>query len=49
MNSGDFDVSMSASPGKLDKQLERIMNEHRNKNQDEDFEDLMSNIERESN
>ena len=25
------------------------MNDHRNKGQDEDFEDLMSNIERESN
>ena len=27
MASGDFDVSISASPGKLDRNLEKMMNE----------------------
>ena len=48
MNSNDFDVSISQSPGKLDRQLEKIVAEHQRKTQEEDFEDLMSNIERES-
>jgi hypothetical protein len=48
MNSNDFDVSISQSPGKLDRQLEKIVAEHQRKTQEEDFEDLMSNIEKES-
>ena len=48
MNSNDFDISISQSSGKLDRQLEKIVNEHQRKTQEEDFEDLMSNIERES-
>ena len=49
LNSGDFDVSASLSPGKFDRQLEKIMNDQRKQNQDDDFEELMSNIEKESN
>ena len=48
LNSGDFDVSNSQSPGKLDRQLENIMDELGRINQQDDFEDLMSNIEKES-
>ena len=48
LNSNDFDVSQSPSPGKLDKQLENIMDELGRINQEDDFEDLMSNIEKES-
>ena len=48
LNSNDFDVSNSQSPGKLDRQLENIMDELGRINQQDDFEDLMSNIEKES-
>jgi hypothetical protein len=48
LNSNDFDVSNSPSPGKLDRQLENIMDELGRINQQDDFEDLMSNIEKES-
>lgn len=48
LNSNDFDVSCSQSPGKLDRQLENIMDELGRINQQDDFEDLMSNIEKES-
>ena len=48
MNQNDFEISQSHSPGKLDKQLEKIMKEQGKMDQDRDFEDLMSNIENES-
>ncbi len=46
MNSGDFDVS--GSPNKLDRQLEKIMQEQQQKTQDDEFEELILNIEKEN-
>lgn len=48
MGSADFEMSASLSPGKLDRHLEKILNEQNKIGQEQDFEDLMSNIEKES-
>lgn len=48
MISGDYDISLSNSPNKLDKQLEKIMDQQQQQTHDDDFEDLLNDIENEN-